>query len=331
MRQSQPNTRREKSLFGKFSEVCHDLGVSAGFYPFEELREGIPNLDPPARLAVIGQPVAHSRSPQMHNPALRAMGLNAQYIRVEVPVGRVAEAFKLFAEQGFWGVNITIPHKVEAMAAVETIDPLARQLGSVNTLVLRDGRSEGFNTDGPGFLNSLMEAFGRSPSQLRPLILGAGGGAGRSVAMQCALAGCKELRLVNRDQSKLMELVRQLRQMAPECLIHPLAHESESLKEAMQHSDLLVNATSLGMRSVDSPVLPIEALRPDHLVYDMVYRTAGATALISAAQRLNCSWADGMSLLLHQGALSLQHWFGKPAPLEAMRQGLNSQPTESAS
>jgi shikimate dehydrogenase len=95
---------------------------------------------PPARLAVIGDPISHSRSPQMHNPALKARGIEAQYIRVQVPQGRVAEAFRQFAKCGFLGVNITIPHKFEALSEVDEVDELAAALGAVNTLVIRDGR-----------------------------------------------------------------------------------------------------------------------------------------------------------------------------------------------
>lgn len=147
-----------------------------------------PSLEPSARLAVIGDPIAHSRSPQMHNPALAARGMAAQYIRVHVPAGSVAEALDLFAAHEFVGVNCTIPHKFEALDAVDVVDDLARRLGAVNTVAIRDGRLHGHNSDGPGFLRSMEEAFGRTVSGLRVLIIGAGGGAGRAIAVQCALA-----------------------------------------------------------------------------------------------------------------------------------------------
>ena len=113
---------------------------------------------PPARLAVIGDPIAHSRSPQMHNPALAARGIEAQYIRVQVPQGRVAEAFRQFVKCGFLGVNITIPHKFEALDAVDVVDPLARRLGAVNTLGIREGGvRRGLNKAGPGFFGGVKE------------------------------------------------------------------------------------------------------------------------------------------------------------------------------
>ena len=314
-----------KSCFGKLAHLCNNWPVAAGFYTFEQLSLGLPSLSPPARLAVIGLPVAHSRSPQMHNPALQAAGIEAQYVRVEVPIGRVAESFSHFAAQGFFGVNITIPHKLEALQAVEFLDPLAEHLGTVNTLAIRDGRFWGFNTDGPGFLRSLHESLGTSPSGLRIAVLGAGGGAGRAVAIQCALAGCEALTLINRDPTKLPELCAQVRQFAPACSLTCLPHTDETLAQLPAAADLIINATSLGMRESDPHLLEAKQLashRP--LIYDMVYRQGGPTALVAAALQVGCAVADGMELLLHQGALSFEHWFGRPAPLEIMRNALRN-------
>ncbi|OYW29626.1 MAG: hypothetical protein B7Z47_04555, partial [Chthoniobacter sp. 12-60-6] len=207
---------------------------------------------PPARLAVIGDPIGHSRSPQMHNPALQACGIDAQYIRVQVPVGRVAEAFRQFAQCGFLGVNITIPHKFEALDAVDVLDPLARQLGAVNTLAIRDGKLHGYNTDGPGFLRSVKEAFGADVQDLRVLILGAGGGAGRAVAVQSALSGCQKLMLVNRSQAKAEAVADEIRTLrcCPDVTV--VAWDDAALREALADTDLIVNATSLGMKAGDA-------------------------------------------------------------------------------
>ncbi|MEI6537313.1 MAG: hypothetical protein WCN98_18365, partial [Verrucomicrobiaceae bacterium] len=153
------------------------------FYTLDDLRHWkdiAPLLDPSARLAVIGDPIAHSRSPQMHNPALKTRGINSQYIRVQVPPGSVKEALQLFAQNEFIGVNCTIPHKFEALEAMNVIDPLAAMLGAVNTVLIRDGKLTGYNSDGPGFLRSVEAAFGKSVSDLRVMIVGAGGGAGRA-------------------------------------------------------------------------------------------------------------------------------------------------------
>ncbi|MCB1278687.1 MAG: shikimate dehydrogenase [Prosthecobacter sp.] len=279
---------------------------------------------PPARLAVIGDPIAHSRSPQMHNPALKACGIDAQYVRVQVPVRNVAKAFRQFAASGFLGVNITIPHKFEALDAVDELDPLARALGAVNTLAIRDGRLFGYNSDGPGFLRSVKEAFGVEVKDLRVLILGAGGGAGRAVAVQCALKRCPRLVLANRTVSKATALADEVKQWSPETEVSVVAWTDEEVAEYMSQIDLIVNATSLGMKTDDAKLAPADALLPRHLVFDMVYRANGVTPLVEDAAAAGAKTVDGLTLLLHQGAISFEHWFDRPAPLQAMREGLRN-------
>jgi shikimate dehydrogenase len=298
--------------------------VASPFFTFDQLHN-FPALTPPARLAVIGDPISHSKSPQMHNPALQACGIDVQYVRVQVPVGQVKEAFALFLKQGFLGVNITIPHKFEALDAVDVVDPLARQLGAVNTLAIRGGRMFGYNTDGPGFLRSVKEAFGMEVKDLRVLILGAGGGAGRAVAVQSVLAGCQNLVLANRTESKLEPLLAELRSLTKETIdLKTCTLEHGNLAQRLPEIDLIVNATSVGMKAEDAPLLPAGSLEKRHLVYDMVYRASGPTDLIQQAEAAGAKHADGMCLLLHQGAISFEHWFDRPAPLEAMRAGLMS-------
>lgn len=258
----------------------------------------------------------------MHNPALAACQIEAQYVRVQVPVGQVAEAFRRFAREGFLGVNITIPHKFEALDAVDELDPLARTLGAVNTLAIRNGRLHGYNTDGPGFLRSVKQAFGVDARDLRVLILGAGGGAGRAVAVQCALEKCPALALVNRTQDKVERLAEEIVSLGgPQAQV--IAWTDDALAEVLPQVDLIVNGTSLGMKPDDAPLLPPGLLEPRHRVFDMVYRPGGQlTALGAAACDAGARYVDGATLLLHQGAISFEHWFQRPAPLEAMRAGL---------
>lgn len=281
-----------------------------------------PTIAPPAKLAVIGDPIAHSRSPQMHNPALAARGIHAQYIRVHVPAGSVAEALGLFARHGFLGVNCTIPHKFEALDAVDEVDDLARKLGAVNTVAIRDGRLHGYNSDGPGFLRSVEEAFGTSVRGLRVLIIGAGGGAGRAVAVQCALERCAKLILVNRTVEKLAPLLREVQGHAPDLDVSALAWTNEEIHRVIGDVDLIVNASPIGMKPGDAGLFDLTMLRPSHLVYDMVYRADGDTPFIAAGKAVGARTCHGLVLLLHQGAISFGHWFGEPVPLEAMRQGL---------
>lgn len=298
------------------------------FFTFHDLTawtDGLRDLSPPARLAVIGDPIAHSKSPQMHNPALRACGLTGQYIRVRVPIGRVSDAFRAFAARDFVGVNITIPHKFEALVAVDFVDSLAARLGAVNTVAIRDGRLHGYNSDGPGFLRSVREAFGVEVRDLRVMILGAGGGAGRAVAVQCALEKCPALYLVNRTQEKAEDLAREIAGDGYAGLVQSLSWDTESVRSALRDTDLIVNGTSLGMKDNDAPLLPADGLLQRHLVFDMVYRAGGRlTGLGAAAKEAGAAYVDGSTLLLHQGAISFEHWFGRPAPIDAMRAGLQS-------
>ena len=281
-----------------------------------------PSLMPPARLAVIGDPISHSKSPQMHNPGLAACGIVAQYVRVQVPVGHVAEAFRSFARQGFWGINVTIPHKFEALDAVDVVDPLARTLGAVNTVAIKDGQLHGYNSDGPGFLRSVKEAFGVEAKDLRVLILGAGGGAGRAVAVQCALENCQRLVLANRTQEKVVQLAAELGALGYR-RAEAIEWNDRSLLAVLPEVDLIVNGTSLGMKDTDAPLLPPDAVTAKHLVFDMVYRPGGLrTSLGEAAHKAGARYVDGATLLLHQGAISFEHWFQRPAPLDAMRAGL---------
>ena len=281
------------------------------------------------RLGVFGDPVLHSRSPQMHNPALEQCGIDARYVRLHIGEPDFAEAIRLLAPSGFLGANVTIPHKAAALRAVDDADPVARRMGAVNTVVVEGDRLAGFSTDGPGFVRALREDFSVDLRDLRVLVLGAGGGAGRSIAVQCAIERCERLVLVNRTPEKAVELARELapdfrggRLEGPTARLVAVPWDEAHLRRELDQVDLVVNATSVGMRRTDPAVLPPGLLRAFHLVYDTVYAGSGPTPLLSAAAEAGARGANGLSMLLHQGALSFEIWFNRPAPLEAMRKGL---------
>lgn len=292
-------------------------------YTLEDLRRWAASgagCQPPARLAVIGDPIAHSRSPQMHQPALRERGLEMQYVRVHVPAGQVKEALKLFAANDFIGLNCTIPHKFEALEAMDEVDELARKLGAVNTVVIKEGRFIGYNSDGPGFVNSLEEAFGVSLEGLKVLILGAGGGAGQAVALQSVLEGASAVWMANRSVEKLEGLMQRCAELGDGVELFGLG--LEEVDEVLAKVDLVVNATPMGMKPGDVEVFDFGRLEARHLVYDMVYRATGTTPLVEAAKAVGAKTCDGLALLLHQGAISFEHWFGGKAPVQVMRAGL---------
>ncbi len=275
----------------------------------------------PARLAVVGWPVAHSASPGMHQPALDAAGIDARYIRLEVGPGAVAAALDRMRELGFIGCNVTVPHKLDAMAACDEVSDEARALGAVNTVRFDPDAVRGFNTDGPGFARAVEEDFGVPLQGLKVFIAGAGGGAGQAVAIQCALSGAKALVLANRTLDKLGPLVKRLQSLGTTTGVTSLSFQDEHLENVCQDCDLVVNTASLGLKPGDPPIFPASCLREGQLVYDTIYQPP-VTPLLAMARERGCRTSNGLSMLLHQGALAFQQWFPGSAPLEIMRAAL---------
>lgn len=275
----------------------------------------------PARLAVIGWPVSHSASPNMHQPALDEAGVNARYIRLEVEPGMIPKAFARLRELGFIGCNVTVPHKLDALCECDVVDPAARALGAVNTVLFDADATRGFNTDGPGFEAAVAESLGISLRGTKVIIAGAGGGAGQAIATQCALAGATRLVLVNRTLSKLAPMQEKLRQLAPDVEVIAISFDDPLLKSLCLESELVVNTSSVGLQQGDPSVLAADCLSPEQAVYDTIYQPA-LTPLLATARSVGCRTANGKSMLLHQGALAFAHWFPGRQPLETMRLAL---------
>ena len=280
----------------------------------------------PAKLAVIGYPVSHSKSPQLHQPALDSLNLDARYIRLELEPGQLTTAFAKMRELGFIGANVTVPHKFEALSACSDLDPAAKAIGAVNTVLFGENESLlGFNTDGPGFVRAIREDFSVDLRDLRIMIVGAGGGAGQALATQCAREGCQQLVLVNRSTDKLENLVKKLRPYfdsekldGPGDRISSLGLDSPQLEEVAGNCELIIRSTSLGLKATDPAPIASNCLQPHHLVYDTIYEPA-QTKLLRLASANGARTANGHSLLLHQGALSFEYWFPGTDPLPIMR------------
>lgn len=279
----------------------------------------------PARLAVFGDPVAHSKSPQMHNAALQVQGKDCQYVRILVRPEELEEALHNLHSARFLGVNLTIPHKQAALKFVDEIDPDAQLMGAINTVAVQEEKLIGYNTDGPGFAAAIKEKFGVELKTLRILILGGGGGAGRAIAVQCAISQCPMIFVANRTLDKAESLSAEIEQSL-QVAITPMSLSPQALADTPFEVDLIINATPLGMKPDDPSPLPDSVARlltQDHLVYDTVY-SGGTTALIRQAQAAGVRHANGRSMLLHQGAISYEHWFSEEAPLETMRAALRA-------
>lgn len=277
--------------------------------------------DKPARLAVIGFPIAHSASPRMHQAALDAYGIDCRYIRVEVPAGRVPEALARMRALDFIGTNVTVPHKFDAMAACDAIDPLAKALGAVNTVRFDAAGLTGFNTDGPGFVAAVEHDFSVRLSNLKVLIVGAGGGAGQAIATQCVLSGVRHLVLVNRSIDKIVALQAKLQEIDAKAIVEIIALDDPRLVGHSHVCDLVLNASSVGLNPSDSSVLPATCLMKHHLVYDTIYKPV-VTPLLALAAGIGCRTSNGLSMLLRQGVLSFQHWFQGTEPLPVMKEAL---------
>lgn len=271
------------------------------------------------KLAVIGHPVAHSASPKMHQAALDALKIDGHYIAIDVEPGQLNPAFSRLRELGFTGCNVTVPHKFEALQLCDQIDPVAQQLGAVNTISFQQSGISGTNTDGYGFETAVREGLELTLKGSRVLIVGAGGGAGSALAAHCAQAGVAGLVLVNRTASKLDSLVARL---APRIRdIAAISLDNPDLATLARSCDLLVNATSLGLKPGDPSPLPKACLHRTQKIFDSVYGNH-RSALLSAADQIGIPGIDGRLMLLHQGVRAFQHWFPESDPEPAMRDAL---------
>lgn len=278
--------------------------------------------DKPARLAVIGCPIAHSASPRMHQAALDAYGIDCRYIRLEVPAGMVAQSFARMRALDFIGANVTVPHKFDALACCDVLDPLAQALGAVNTVRFGDNETTGFNTDGPGFVAAVENDFGVKLADLKVLIVGAGGGAGQAIATQCVLSGVRHLVLANRTVEKIAVLGDRLCSLVDGTGIDLVGLSDARLVELSHECDLIVNTSSLGLQPADPCILPESCLQARHLVYDTIYKPA-VTPLMALATAKGCRTSNGLSMLLRQGAMAFQHWFPNTDPLGSMEKALS--------
>jgi shikimate dehydrogenase len=277
---------------------------------------------------VVGYPVKHTLSPVMQQAALDALGVNAKYLAFEVSPHELAELLPVFAKKGAKGLNLTVPHKEVVISQVAELSDTARQAGAANTLsFLGDGRIVGHNTDALGFSRAIREEFMLDLRGLRVLILGAGGAA-RAVALQCVLEDADEVVIANRTLEKARKIAEQVKKfrrteklIGPQEPLRAVPLDVELLRGVLDHIDLVVNCTSLGLAPGDASPLPQRCFQPHHLVYDTIYRPL-RTPLMLEASRAGARVANGLSMLLHQGALSLEIWLGREAPLAVMRLAL---------
>tara|TARA_R110001592_G_scaffold121918_4_gene328206 strand:- start:4620 stop:5471 length:852 start_codon:yes stop_codon:yes gene_type:complete len=264
-----------------------------------------------AKLAgVMGWPVGHSLSPLLHGHWLDSLGIDGAYVPLPVAPENFAEVLKALPKMGFRGVNVTVPHKESALAAVDDADALARRIGAVNTVTVgADGKLTGTNTDGFGFLENLKEgAPAWNPAQGPAVVLGAGGAA-RAVVVALIDAGVPDIRLTNRTRARAERIARDLGGPVT-------VHDWDDRAAVLAAANLLVNTTTLGMTGKDSLDIALGALPAAALVNDIVYAPL-ETGLLAAARARGNPVVDGLGMLLHQARPGFEAWFGQAPQVTA--------------
>jgi shikimate dehydrogenase len=203
---------------------------------------------------------------------------------------------------------------------MDELDASARQLGAVNTVAFVNGRMVGHNTDGVGVLRALREAFGAGPEGARVAVFGCGG-AGRAVAIACAGAGAAELRLLNRSLKRAERVAEEIATAAPRVIVRVASAGSRDGVDAMRSADLIIQCTSVGLHADDPAPIPADVFHAGQRVYDLIY-TQPFTPTLRAAQQGGARVANGLGMLLHQGAASCSIWTGQQPDIEVMRQAL---------
>ena len=252
---------------------------------------------------VMGWPVSHSRSPTLHNHWIQHYGLTGAYVLLPVEPGNLPAALKGLSALGFAGCNVTIPHKVAAMRLVDRVDPVARRMGAINTIVVeKDGSLSGFNNDGFGFIQSLLDAQPNWRADAGPITVLGAGGAARAVVLSLAERGAKEIRLCNRSPDKAQALAKEFG--AP---VRALAWEERH--DALADVALLVNTTNQGMSGQSALDLSLDRLPPHTLVSDVIY-VPMETPLLAAARKRGNPTVNGLGMLLNQARPAFKAWFG---------------------
>lgn len=261
----------------------------------------------PKKAGVIGYPVTHSLSPALHGYWLKHYGIEGSYVPLETPPDQLEHKVRSLIQQGFAGANLTLPHKELILPMLDSIDATAQAIGAVNTLIFRDGKMHGTNTDAYGFMENISPHL---TGKHKAVVLGAGGAA-KAVVFALAEAGFKDIIITNRSVDKAEELANNYQTAS--------AAPWEKRGAILEGADLLVNATSLGLAGKAPLDMSLDALPTSALVTDIVYAPLITELLKNAAARAN-PIVDGLGMLLHQAAPGFEAWFGqKPEVTQALR------------
>ena len=269
---------------------------------------------------IMGSPIEHSMSPVMHNAAFEALGIQAVYVPFSVKPEDLGKATMSLRALNVSGVNVTLPHKGAVTEFIDEIDAGAKRIGAVNTIVHRNRKLYGYNTDGPGFLLSLHKDGHFDPSGKKIVLLGAGGAAS-AVALSLAEAGVRRLVIANRNKTRAEVLAKRVRKYFDRETLPVAMDETRALYWLIRESDMLINATSVGLGAAERLGINPNSLHPKLFVFDLVYRE---TALLKMAKRKGLKTLDGLGMLVSQGARSFELFTGKRAPFRVMRNAVEN-------
>lgn len=272
--------------------------------------------------AILGDPVAHSLSPQMHNAALAALGIDGIYVPFQVTPEHLPAAVAGVRALQIAGLSVTVPHKERIIPLLDEIDPAAQRIGAVNTVVNRQGRLIGYNTDAPGFLRALRDTLDFSPRHQEIVLIGAGGAA-RAALVALAQEGASTIVVANRTLGRATDLIESYRGEFPDCHLLATALYADSIGDFLARADLLVNTSAIGLQGESFPSPFIAALKPASLIFDMVYtRKTVSTPLVIQGENTGHHAADGRSMLVAQGEEAFFLWTGTAPPAGVMKTAL---------
>ena len=269
------------------------------------------------KYGLIGWPVSHSLSPPMQNAGFKAAGINAEYSLVEVSPDRMNEVIPKMKRE-FSGWNCTVPHKQHIIEFLDNIDETAKVLGSVNTVVNKNGHLTGYSTDGYGMEKSIQESFGQKINGNSFLFIGSGGAA-RAVALYFSIIGAAKIAILNRTVSKAEALAEEIKELDKGVSI--VCDNMDAEKIDVGNYNVIIQCTSLGLHEGDPSPFNIDKINKDQFVVDMIYKK---TEFLKKAEEKGCTVTDGRGMLLYQGVKAWEIWTGQKAPVEAMRSALEN-------
>ncbi len=268
-------------------------------------------------VGIFGYPIEHTLSPAMHNAAFAHLGLDYAYLPFEVRPDQLERALHALPALQIVGVNLTIPHKEQALNYLDGIDPQAELIGAVNTIKVEGEHLIGYNTDGQGFVQALRLKAGIEPEGKRVCLLGAGGAA-RAVAVALATTKIQQLAILNRTLARAQALADHLARHFPQLRVSAAPLTEQGI---ISQSQIIINTTSVGMQVSDDLLIDSQLIPPTAFVFDLVYHPAQSKLLAAAIQR-GARVMNGLGMLLYQGALTFEIWTGVKAPVEVMREAL---------